>query len=95
MALVRFEWDADKARANLDKHLVGFELAQEAFYDPCRIIVRDGAHSESEERFYCLGWVDGDVLTVRFTHRGQVIRIIGAGYWRKGRAAYEREKGTR
>jgi len=28
-------------------------------------------------------------LTVRFTYRGSVIRIIGAGYWRKGRKIYE------
>jgi hypothetical protein len=27
--------------------------------------------------------------TVRFTWRGDRIRIIGAGYWRKGRQAYE------
>lgn len=29
------------------------------------------------------------VLTVRFTYRQHRIRIIGAGYWRKGRAVYE------
>ena len=44
-----------------------------------------------EERFYCFGEVDGGVLTVRFSYRASVIRIIGAGYWRKGRAIYERE----
>ena len=42
-----------------------------------------------EDRFYCFGEVDGGVLTVRFTHRTSVIRIIGAGYWRKVRAIYE------
>jgi uncharacterized protein len=30
------------------------------------------------------------VLTVRFTYRrGGTIRIIGAGYWRKGKKIYE------
>jgi hypothetical protein len=28
-------------------------------------------------------------LTVRFTYRSGVIRIIGAGYWRKGKKIYE------
>ena len=30
-------------------------------------------------------------MTVRFTYRGDVIRIFGAGYWRRGKAIYERE----
>lgn len=34
--------------------------------------------------------MDG-VLTVRFTYRQQTIRIIGAGYWRKGKAIYEQQ----
>jgi hypothetical protein len=28
---------------------------------------------------------------VRFTYRSDVIRIIGAGYWRKGKRIYEQE----
>jgi hypothetical protein len=30
-------------------------------------------------------------LTVRFTYRRGLIRIFGAGYWRKGKQIYERE----
>jgi hypothetical protein len=30
-------------------------------------------------------------MTVRFTYRAGVIRIFGAGYWRKGKKIYERE----
>lgn len=33
--------------------------------------------------------VGGGVLMVRFTYREEVIRIIGAGYWRKGKAIFE------
>lgn len=29
------------------------------------------------------------IVTVRFTQRGDAIRMIGAGYWRKGKKAYE------
>ena len=91
MVRTRFEWDDRKDAANQAKHHVSFAEAQVAFTDPSRVIARDLDHSRSEERFYCFGEVDGGVLTVRFTHRASVIRIIGAGYWRKGKAIYERE----
>jgi uncharacterized protein len=64
---------------------------QLAFLDPHRVIVRDLGHSETEARFYCFGRVKGGILTVRFTYRTDVVRIIGAGYWRKGKAIYEKE----
>ncbi|MBS0149615.1 MAG: BrnT family toxin [Nitrospira sp.] len=70
---------------------VSFERAQLAFADPRRVIVEDLSHSSSETRHYCFGWVDGGVLTVRFTFRHDVILIFGAGYWRKSRRIYEQE----
>lgn len=91
MASTRFDWDPDKDAENQLKHGVSFGRAQFAFADPRRVIAKDTSHSQSEERFYCFGEVDDGVLTVRFTYRGSVIRIIGAGYWRKGKALYERE----
>ena len=91
MAATRFDWDPDKEIENQGKHGVAFVQAQFAFADPKRVIARDITHSKTEERFYCFGEVDGGVLTVRFTYRASVIRIIGAGYWRKGKAIYERE----
>jgi uncharacterized protein len=79
-----------KDAENTRKHGVSFALAQRAFLDPKRVIARDVAHSQTEQRFYCFGWVEGGVLTVRFTYRdGGMIRIIGAGYWRKGKQLYE------
>jgi hypothetical protein len=84
-----FDWDPVKDAENRSKHHVSFELAQQAFLDPDRVIARDIAHSRSEERFYCFGRVGSRILTVRFTYRGNVIRIIGAGYWRRGRKIYE------
>lgn len=91
MVKVKFEWDESKDKENLAKHHVCFVDAQAAFSDPHRIIARNVGHSDNEERFYCFGQVRGGVLTVRFTYRRQVIRIIGAGYWRKGKALYEKE----
>jgi uncharacterized DUF497 family protein len=86
-----FEWDDAKERINVSKHGVSFEEAQRAFLDPRRLIVPDLSHSKSEQRFFCFGEVDGGVMTVRFTWREGRLRIIGAGYWRKGRKVYEEE----
>ena len=91
MTTVKFEWDDNKDVENQIKHHVAFQEAQAAFADPQRVIARDHGHSEAEERFYCFGQAGGGVLTVRFTYRRKVIRIIGAGYWRKGKAVYEEE----
>ena len=91
MAKARFEWDPAKDEENKRKHGVEFSRAQYAFADAGRVIAQDTTHSSSEERFFCFGEVDDGVLTVRFTYRAGVIRIFGAGYWRKGKMIYERE----
>jgi hypothetical protein len=91
MKKTRFEWNEDKDRENRAKHKVSFSLAQRAFLDPCRIIAEDVSHSGEEERFYCIGRVNDDIMTVRFTFRANVIRIFGAGYWRKGKRIYEEQ----
>ncbi len=91
MKKTRFEWDENKDAENQEKHGMPFSLAQYAFADPRRVIAEDLPHSETEKRYFCFGEVDGGILTVRFTYRGSVIRIFGAGYWRKGKAIYEHE----
>lgn len=92
MSLANFEWDDKKDLANQKKHGVSFFEAQQAFLDKNRIIAKDIEHSQSEDRYYCFGLVDGEVITVRFTYRKDKIRIFGAGYWRKGKKLYEQEK---
>ena len=91
MIKARFDWDPKKDTENQQKHGVSFANAQYAFADPRRVIAEDVSHSGQEKRYYCFGKVAGGVLTVRFTFREDVIRIIGAGYWRKGKSIYERE----
>jgi uncharacterized protein len=86
-----FEWDFAKNKLNQEKHGVSFALAQLAFFDRNRVILHDLEHSEDENRFYCLGRVSGGIMTVWFTYRKNKIRIIGAGYWRKGKKIYESE----
>jgi len=86
-----FEWDEKKNLENIIKHDVSFYTAQFAFADSNRIILQDISHSIVEERYYCIGKVDDEIITVRFTYRNKKIRIFGAGYWRKGKKIYEKE----
>ena len=84
-----FEWDEAKNKENVIKHGVSFELAKKAFYDQERILTDDLEHSKQERRYFCIGYVDKKIITVRFTLRGNAIRIFGAGYWRRGKKLYE------
>ena len=84
-----FEWDEIKNKQNIEKHGVSFEDALLVFNDQSRITMFDEGHSLDEDRYYCIGNVNGDIMTVRFTIRDTKIRIIGAGYWRKGKKYYE------
>lgn len=45
-----FEWDEDKAKANLKKHRVGFDEAATVFTDPSSITIHDHNHSVDEQR---------------------------------------------
>jgi hypothetical protein len=87
-----FVWDIGKELENINKHGVDFITAVKAFQDSSRKISIDSKHSKDEERFFCIGKVGNKILTVRFTHRVNKIRIIGAGYWRKGRRCYHEKK---
>ena len=61
----QFEWDEDKAAANLRKHGVSFELASSIFADSRLLSVADLEHSEAEERWLSVGCaVNGAILSV-------------------------------
>jgi uncharacterized DUF497 family protein len=90
MGSISFEWDPAKDLLNQKKHGVSFAEAQRAFLDKRRVLAADLKHSTAKEaRHYCFGKHGGGILTVRFTYRGDVIRIFGAGYWTKGKQIYE------
>ncbi len=76
----RFEWDEDKAEANIVNHNgVTFFEAATVFADPLSIIVDDGGHSIEERRFLTVGLSnEGRVLIVSYTEREDVIRILSA-----------------
>ena len=72
-----FEWDEEKAKANLTSHKVSFDEGTTVFSDPFSITIPDPDHSTDEERYIDIGTSDkGRVLVVSYTERGTNIRII-------------------
>lgn len=57
----QFEWDGAKAAINLRKHGVSFELASSIFSDPQILTIADTTHSESEERWFSIGFANNGV----------------------------------
>ncbi|WP_019221594.1 MULTISPECIES: BrnT family toxin [Bartonella] len=94
---IRFEWDEVKAKSNLKKHRVSFEIAARVFADPFAMVKQDRIEN-GEYRWQTLGLVDGFLLllvahTVRDDKDGiEVIRIISARRANlKERKRYEEE----
>jgi uncharacterized DUF497 family protein len=74
---VAFEWDADKAQSNLEKHGVMFEEAAEVFFDP--FYQSGDATEEGEPREFILGYsLAPRLLLVVYLERGKRTRIISA-----------------
>jgi len=85
------EWNAHKEQSNLKKHSISFMEAVAALEDEHAITIEDD--QPGERRFITIGMDEhGSILTVVYTYRGEVIRIISA---RKAtsaeRKAYEGE----
>ncbi len=73
-----FEWDEDKAAANIRKHGISFETAGRVFQDDSLIEIFDSLHSDDENRMLAIGMVD-EILSVVYTERHeQTIRLISA-----------------
>ena len=65
---LRFEWDPNKAEANLVKHDVSFEEAMTVFADPLARIFPDEEHSVDEFREIIIGHSAGhQLILVNFT----------------------------
>ena len=76
-----FEWDENKALANIKKHGVSFEEARAVFYDDYAVLFDDPDHSEAEDRFLISGMnSEKGVCIVSHCYRSEDerIRIISA-----------------
>jgi len=76
---LRVTWDPVKAVANIEKHGVSFEVAQELFGDPLLTIDADNAHSLEEDRYAAFGSTTaGTILFISYSIRGEDVRLISA-----------------
>jgi hypothetical protein len=75
---LEFEWDPSKALFNLHKHKVPFLIACEAFKDSAGIQRLDDSDDYGEERWILHGRVGETILSVVYTDREHVIRLISA-----------------
>jgi uncharacterized protein len=77
--MMKFDWDPDKARRNVEKHQVSFQEAATVFDDPLSSTFPDSQHSSGEARWVIIGQSqDGRVLFVAHADRGNLTRIISA-----------------
>lgn len=76
---VGFEWDDEKAAANLSKHGVSFDEANTVFNDPLYVDFFDPDHSHDEYRYLIVGESSrGRLLIVSYAERGDLVRVISA-----------------
>jgi len=94
----QFEWDAQKAAANLRKHGVSFDEAVTAFSDRLSVLLPDPDHSVGAERYLVMGLsARGRLLVVSFVERPPRTRIITAETMKKAKGkpqVRERDKDT-
>jgi uncharacterized DUF497 family protein len=79
--MIKFDWNAVKAAANIKKHGVSFEEAKSVFFDDFAVQFFDQENSETEERFLMLGMSnETKLLIVCHCERddGNAIRVISA-----------------
>jgi uncharacterized DUF497 family protein len=77
---MRFAWDPDKAKANLDKHGVSFQEAIKLLSSGSDYLeIYDKDHSQDEDRFVAIGPVAGRIVVVVFAEWPEdTVRVISA-----------------
>jgi uncharacterized protein len=82
---MRFEWDAEKDRANQAKHGLDFRTAARVFGDPDIVLSEDRTDAGGEQRWHALGLAGGvePLLVVVHVYREtkdgeETVRIISA-----------------
>ena len=76
---MKYDWDENKALANLKKHQISFEEAKTVFDDPLALTIGDDEHSFDEKRFITIGESRiGRLILVCHTIGKENVRIVSA-----------------
>ena len=81
---MKFEWDCNKAKENIRKHNISFDIAEHIF-NANMIYKEDKRHNYGEKRYIGFGLYFGRCINIVYTVRNDNIRIISM------RKANERE----
>lgn len=74
-----FQWDEGNASKSSGKHGVSWTEAEQVFMNRPVVVTGDVAHSGGEARYFAFGRTNGErLLTVVFTVRGKLLRVISA-----------------
>jgi uncharacterized DUF497 family protein len=87
---IEFEWDESKAASNLGKHGLGFDLAYRLFLEASCIEFDVSRAADGEARFKRVGAYHGKFVTIVFTRRAAIVRIISV---RRANQAEEKRHG--
>jgi hypothetical protein len=90
-ACTGFQWDDGNSEKNWERHQVSRLEAEQVFFNRPFVLFPDAKHSQNEPRFAVLGRTnDARLLTIVFTIRGKLIRVIMArDMHRRERSFYE------
>ena len=89
---VEFEWDDAKAASNEARHAISFPIATLVFMDPNCLLIDASHPGDGEPRRKAVGVIQARLVTVVFTPRGNVCRVISA---RRSNSKEERSYGNR
>ena len=89
---MEFEWNENKNRSNNNKHKMDFDFASRVFNDENRIEWEDKRNDYGELRFITIGRILSTMITVVYTLRNKITRIISARPAKQGeRDLYNRK----
>jgi uncharacterized DUF497 family protein len=90
---MRFEWDPEKERSNLEKHGISFGRAIELFSSGVEYLeIYDERHSEIEDRFIAIGPLSGRIIVMVYSESSEdTIRVISVRRATRGEARLYRE----
>jgi len=71
---MKFEYDPNKSVANLEKHGIDFDVAQDLWRDPDLLEIP--AKTLDEPRSLIVGKIGGKHWSAVITFRGEVVRLI-------------------
>jgi uncharacterized DUF497 family protein len=75
---MEFEWDENKNKSTTQKHGIDFNDAKEVFKDENSKTAPDLRKDYGEERWKIIGKIYGSIISVIYTERNKVTRIISA-----------------